>query len=70
MSEETKKNIKEKMGYTLNQRIILCVGELNKNKNQMMAIDAMEGIVKENHNVILILSGNGTEKENLEQAII
>lgn len=58
------------MGYTLNQRIILCVGELNKNKNQMMAIDAMEGIVKENHNVILILAGNGPEKENLEQAII
>ena len=70
MSEETKKNIKEKMGYTLNQRIILCVGELNKNKNQMMAIDAMEGIVKENPNVILILAGNGPEKENLEQAII
>ena len=70
VDEKTKNDMKEKMGYTLEQKIILCVGELNKNKNQIMAIEAMENIVKKNSDVILILAGNGPEKENLEKAII
>ena len=69
VDEKVKDDLKEKMGYMSDQKIILCVGELNKNKNQIMAIEAMAGIVKENPEAILVLAGNGSEKENLEKAI-
>lgn len=69
VSEEIKNELKKKMGYTLNQKIILCVGELNKNKNQIMAINAMKDVLKKYPDVHLILAGNGPEKENLENAI-
>lgn len=69
VDNKTKNSIKEKMGYRLEQKIILCVGELNNNKNQTMAINAMDEIVKKYPDVLLILAGNGPEKENLEKII-
>lgn len=69
VDEKVKDDLKDKMGYMSDQKIILCVGELNKNKNQIMAIKAMAGIVKENPEAILLLAGNGPEKENLEETI-
>ncbi len=69
VDNETKNNLKKKMNFGLNQKIILCVGELNKNKNQMMAIEAMKNIVKKYPDILFVLAGNGPEKENLEKAI-
>ena len=70
IDEKLKNDLKEKMGYAINQKIILCVGELNKNKNQIMAINAMNDVVKKFPDALLILAGNGPQKEELEQAII
>lgn len=49
--------------------IILCTGELNKNKNQKTVIRAVKK-VRENHpETILLLAGNGPEEENLKKLI-
>lgn len=52
-----------------NQVIILCTGELNKNKNQETVITAMKTVVKAVPNAVLLLAGNGPKKDNLEQMI-
>ena len=49
--------------------VILCTGELNKNKNQKTVIKAMGKIVRKLPETKLLLAGNGPEKENLEQQI-
>ena len=60
---------KERMGFAPKQKIILCVGELLPNKNQAMAIHMMPGIVKKYPDAMLLLAGNGPEKEHLEREI-
>lgn len=69
VGENDKILIRKQMGYTSKQKIILCVGELLSNKNQTMAIDAMQEIVKKYPDTLLILAGNGPEKEKLQSAI-
>lgn len=63
--KEDKNKIRKDLGYSEEQKIILCVGELLPNKNQKMIISAMRGIVKQYINAKLLLAGNGPEKENL-----
>ena len=67
--EEEIKLLKSKLGYPEDSRIILCVGELLPNKNQKMVIAAMAEVVKKFPCAILLLAGNGPEKENLEEFI-
>lgn len=62
-------NIRKKFGFSEEQKIILCVGELLPNKNQKMAIYAMKEIVNEYSDAQLLIAGNGSEKENLESLI-
>ena len=49
--------------YIYDEFIILCTGELNKNKNQIMTIEAMKEIVKENKKIKLLLVGKGKLKD-------
>ena len=58
--------IRKQFGFTDGQKIILCVGELLPNKNQQMIIHSMKKIVKKYSDAQLLLAGNGSEKENLE----
>ena len=53
----------------VNRTILLCVGELNKNKNQKTIIKALSILVKKYSNILLLLAGNGSEKEMLEKQI-
>jgi glycosyltransferase EpsD len=69
VDDADKKKVREAFGYSKDQKIILCIGELLPNKNQKMAIHMMAEIVKYFPNSKLILAGNGTEKENLEKEI-
>lgn len=69
VSREERLIIRKKFGFTNDQKLILCVGELLPNKNQQMIIHAMKGIVKEYPDTQLLLAGNGPEKENLEDLI-
>lgn len=69
VSKEENNQIRKIFGYSQEQKIILCAGELLPNKNQKMIISAMRGIVKQYADVELLLAGNGPEKENLEELI-
>ena len=67
VSDEEKNRIREELGYSENDKIILCVGELLPNKNQGMLIDAMKLAKRENLNVKVLFAGNGPERECLEK---
>lgn len=62
-------SMKEAMGFGREQKVILCIGELLPNKNQKMAIHMMKELVKKYPDAILLLAGNGPEKDNLEKEI-
>ena len=62
--------LREELGVKPEQRVLLCVGELLPNKNQKMAIHAMRDVVSAFPNAILMIAGNGPEKQNLENEII
>ena len=64
-----KRRLRKEMGYGEDQKLILCVGELLPNKNQKMAIHAMQKIVKEYPDAMLLIAGNGPEQQNLENEI-
>jgi glycosyltransferase EpsD len=58
--------LRDELGFAHEDKIILCVGELLPNKNQAMAIRAMAEVVKSQPGAILLIAGNGPERENLE----
>ena len=64
---------KEKIRQTLNLKkddfVLIQVGELNKNKNQIMTIEAMKKIIETNKNVKLLLVGKGNLKEYYEEKV-
>lgn len=68
LSEEDRQELRKSKGYN-DEFIILCTGELNKNKNQATLIRAMSKIVKKHDNVRLLLAGNGPEHDNLVSLI-
>lgn len=69
VSEDEQQVLRRELGFAPEQKLILCVGELLPNKNQAMAIRMMTRIREEFPNALLLLAGNGPEKENLEQLI-
>lgn len=69
ISEEEKKKLRLEMGYNENQKLILCIGELLPNKNQQMAIRMMLEILKKYPDAMLLIAGNGPEKNNLDDLI-
>ncbi len=69
VNDEEKLKIRRELGFTENQKILLCVGELLPNKNQKMAINMMSKLVEDFPYAVLLLAGNGPEKENLENQI-
>lgn len=69
VSKEEKDRLRKDLGYSEKQKVILCVGELLPNKNQKMIISAMRGIVRQYSDAKLLIAGNGSEKENLEELI-
>ena len=69
MAEEEKKELRRTMGIEENTKVILNIGELLPNKNQKTAIAAMEKVIAKVPNTKLLIAGNGSERENLEQLI-
>lgn len=67
--DQMKSEIRKELGYTDDQKLILCIGELLPNKNQGMAIRMMAELVKKIPEAKLLLAGNGPERENLEALI-
>ena len=63
MSGKEKKKIRESLNLADNDFVLIQVGELNKNKNQIMIIKAMKKLVKNNPKIKLLLVGKGTLKD-------
>lgn len=69
LDDEEKIELQKSLNIEDNNFVILCIGELNKNKNQLMQIKAMEILIKEYPNIKLFLVGNGPLKEFYEKEI-
>ena len=69
VSDREQQRLRQELGFTREQKLILCIGELLPNKNQAMAIRMMPRILEEFPDALLLLAGNGPEKENLENLV-
>lgn len=69
MSEEEKDKLRQEVGIKKDDFVMLCIGELNDNKNQIMQIEAVKELVKEYKNIKLLLAGEGDKRAFLEQKI-
>ncbi len=59
MTQEEKHEKRKSLGLEDDDFVITIVGELNKNKNQIMAIKAMKELTKYNNKIKLLLVGSG-----------
>lgn len=68
-SEEEIKNTRKEFGYDEDTKIIVNVGELLTNKNQVLAIKALKSVIKEYPKCKLLIAGNGPLLDTLKQAV-
>ena len=66
MTKKEKSELRKSLGLKDTDYVLMCVAELNKNKNQKLLIDAMSEVVKKNKDIHLLLVGidsyNGKHK--------
>lgn len=60
-----RQELRKKYGYANNDFILISVGELNKNKNQISLIKSLEILINKISTVKLLLVGTGKEEKNL-----
>lgn len=68
-SREDNLRLRSNLGYSENEFIFLCTGELNKNKNQSTVIKALAKVIDDVPNVKLLLAGNGSNEERLKDLV-
>lgn len=69
MTDEEKQALRQELGFPDTDKIVLNVGELLPNKNQRTAILAMQKVVEKIPDAKLLIAGNGSELDNLNQLI-
>ena len=69
MSEEEKHKLRQELGLNDDDYVLISVGELNKNKNQIMQIETMKEVVKSNSKIKLLIVGTGKLKEFYKKKI-
>ncbi len=69
VDKERKMQLREEYGLGADDKICLCTGELNANKNQRMFITAMPHILKACPDFRLLLAGIGEEENNLRELV-
>ena len=69
ISNHEKEEMRKNLGLNKDDFVMAFVGELNDNKNQIMIIEAMKNLVKENEKIKLLLVGTGVLKEYFELKI-
>lgn len=57
VSQDEKKNLREKLGFSQDEILLIYVAEMNLNKNQAMLIRALKEVSKTHGNVRLIIAG-------------
>ncbi|MDF2865664.1 MAG: glycosyl transferase [Clostridia bacterium] len=69
MTIEEKNKLRESFNLQENDFVMIYTAEVNKNKNQVMAIEAMRHLIKENYNIHLLLVGKGNLKKYYENKV-
>ncbi len=69
MSDKEKHELRKNLGLKDDDFVLIQVGELNKNKNQIMTINAMKTIVEKKENIKLLIVGKGKLKDYYIQKI-
>lgn len=69
LTEREKKDLQTELNVSSKNFVMLFAGELNKNKNQIFLIQAMQKIKKIYPNVVLLLAGEGSYKEEYQKQI-
>ena len=69
VDREEKIKLRETIGLLSDDFIILCTGELNKNKNQEQLIKSAARLIDKIPNLKILLAGNGPNEQNLRQLI-
>lgn len=67
--DEEKKNLREKLGYSTDDFIVIYIAELNANKHQDLAINAINIIKNKIPNIKLLLAGDGVLKDEYKNQI-
>ena len=67
-SPEQREQLRGDLGFGPEEKLILCTGELNANKNQITAIRAMAQVVRKVPAAKLLLAGNGGTERALRDA--
>ncbi len=70
VTNEEKSRLRQVYNYDINAPILICVGELNKNKNQAAAINAMKKVIEEYPTAKLLLAGNGPSENVLKSLVL
>lgn len=68
-TEEEIAALRQELGIGAERKVIICTGELNANKNQITAIQAMKQVVQQIPEALLLLAGNGPTHDELQGAI-
>ncbi len=69
VSERQCAELRKSLGFSSAQKLLLCTGELNANKNQITAIRAMQQVVERHPEAVLLLAGNGPAYGALQEAV-
>lgn len=66
VTEGEKQALRLQLGIPASAKVLLCTGELLKNKNQACLLRALPGILAKEPETLLLLAGNGPERPALE----
>ena len=69
LPEAQRRALRTELGYSEDEKLILCTGELLPNKNQITAIRAMSGIIATVPTAKLLLAGNGPMLPKLQEEV-
>ena len=68
-AEKYRKRANLNLGLTEKDMLLVCVGELNKNKNQIFLLESLGKLLKVNPHAKMLLVGQGSEETNLAKFI-
>lgn len=69
VSREKRHKMRESMGVSDSDKMLLCVGEFSERKNQIAVIKAFEMLLKKHKDVKLIFAGDGKTLETCRQLV-
>lgn len=70
LNDKEIKQLRNKFNFENHDFVLLCTGELNKNKNQSFLINSMALAIKKDPSIKLLLAGNGPLENKLKDQVL